>query len=426
MGSKIEMCFQVKNMENVWNIRKKENLYFVLPEDHSKNDAIEKIFVRTAIIIYLYYEDSPENYYSYIDKIPQEIKTYIISSDQTVLQKIKQYAQGKKHISVMGKENRGRDVSALLVTARTIFLQYDYVCFVHDKRAKGVTDPDDFHLWVGNLWDNTLKSEEYIKNVLDALVGMDEIGLLVPSEPIGDEMNAWYANAWYGEYEETVKLARRLHVQANIERRYPPITLGTAFWCKTRALQKLFTISWSYSDFDEEPLPETGTLSHAVERIFAYVAQDAGYKTGMVMTCSYAAQLLSSAQDKMQGTYHFLSCEMNIPNYRELKKQERCRKAFREFADRNASIFLYGAGTIGKKCLKILQYLQISPEAVLVSKVEGASRMLEGVQVIPFASLSKRGKKIGIIVAVGKRLNDEVRQLLDDAGYHNYICYIEI
>lgn len=413
-------------MENVWNIRRKENLYFVLAEDYAKNASIEKVFVRTAIIIYLYYEDSPGKYYSYIERIPQEIKTYIISSNPNVLREIERYAQNQKHISVIGKENRGRDVSALLVTARTIFFQYDYVCFVHDKKEKGLSGIADFNLWVRNLWDNTLKSEEYIKNVLDTLVSMDEIGILVPPEPVGDEMNAWYGNAWYGEYEETVKLAKRLQIQANIERQYPPITLGTVFWCKTKALKKLFAVPWNYCDFCEEPLPETGTLSHAVERIFAYAAQDAGHKTGVVMTCSYAAQLLSSVQDKMQGTYNFLSCEMEIPNYRELKKYERCVKIFRDFADRDVPIFIYGAGIIGKKCMKILQYLQIFPEAVIVSKAEDTHRMLEGIPVIPLASLRERGKEIGIIVAVGERLHEEVRQLLDAEGYHNYICYVDI
>ncbi len=37
-----------------------------------------------------------------------------------------------------------------------------------------------------------------------------------------------------------------------------------------------------------EPLPQDGTISHAIERIYPFVAQSAGYPPAVVMSKSYA------------------------------------------------------------------------------------------------------------------------------------------
>ncbi|WP_353937923.1 rhamnan synthesis F family protein, partial [Parabacteroides goldsteinii] len=39
------------------------------------------------------------------------------------------------HIKVIVVENRGRDVSALLVGCAPYISDYKYVCFVHDKKT---------------------------------------------------------------------------------------------------------------------------------------------------------------------------------------------------------------------------------------------------------------------------------------------------
>lgn len=412
-------------MDNVWNIRKKENLYYILPDDYVKDVSIDKVFSNTVIIVYLYYEDSVENYFRYLNEIPPEIKVYIISSNKQTLEAIRKYASDKGNITVMQKKNRGRDVSALLITARDIFLKYDYACFVHDKKGKKVSDINDVNLWIQNLWDNTLKSEAYIKNVLSTLVADDCLGLLVPPEPIGNNMNAWYANSWYKEYYGTVKLADQLGLNSRMDRRYPPITLGTVFWCKTKALKKLFDISWSYDDFQDEPLPEYQSFSYTVERIFAYVAQDVGYKTGIVMTPSYASILFSIVQAKMKDTYDFLKKELGINNYEAILRFEECIAAFQKFAACNIDVYVYGAGLRGQECIRVLKHIGCLPRAVIVTKAGADKETVAGIPIITINELDE-SKDIGIIVGVGKALNKEITAILDSKGYRNYICYVDI
>lgn len=68
----------------------------------------------------------------------------------------------------------------------------------------------------------------------------------------------------------------------------PVSAIGNCFWFKTKALSQLFNYTWNYQDFPAEPFPEDGTISHAIERIYSFVAQNNGYYTGILMENSYA------------------------------------------------------------------------------------------------------------------------------------------
>ena len=412
-------------MENVWSMRKKEKLYYILSEEFIPQKISTDILKKTAIVMYLYYAEDVQRYLKYLQEIPSEISVYIITSNKNALEIIIKYVNKMNNVTVIQKENRGRDISALLVTSKDIWFQYDYLCFVHDKRPKEYAYLPDFKRWIDNIWENMIKSEAYIVNVLQTLIENDEIGVLAPPEPIGEYMNAWYGNAWYEEYDKTVELSEKLKLNADIDIQYPPIALSTAFWCKTQALIKIFDISWNYTDFPPEPLPEYGTISHAVERIFPYVAQDAGYKTGIVMTSSYATNMLAYIQTEIKIVFDFLWDEMRIRHIADVKKFIKCKKAFKIFCDENEQIYIYGAGKIGEKCLHILDSIKVVPEAIVVSDLETNVKMVGKIPVISLEMLDKQ-KDCAIIVTVGKRFTNEVKQKLISGGFNNFICYVDI
>ena len=73
------------------------------------------------------------------------------------------------------------------------------------------------------------------------------------------------------------------------ERRQPVAPLGTMFWFRPQALRKLFEHPWRYEDFTQEPVPVVdGDMMHAVERIYPFVAQDAGYYSAWGLTDAFA------------------------------------------------------------------------------------------------------------------------------------------
>lgn len=59
---------------------------------------------------------------------------FVFSSQNAVLARVGVEFRDRKNYRAILKNNRGRDISALLVAGREFFTEYDYVCFIHDKR----------------------------------------------------------------------------------------------------------------------------------------------------------------------------------------------------------------------------------------------------------------------------------------------------
>ena len=60
-----------------------------------------------------------------------------------------------------------------------------------------------------------------------------------------------------------------------------------------QGIEKIFEYAFKGEDFPAEPMPVDGTISHAIERIWPYVAQEAGYYSAHILNpYSIAAQYI--------------------------------------------------------------------------------------------------------------------------------------
>ena len=80
----------------------------------------------------------------------------------------------------------------------------------------------------------------------------------------------------------------------------PVAAYGGMFWFRPHALRKLFEEKWEWEEFNEEPYHRDGGLSHVLERLIAYTAQDARYITKHVMCLDQAAHNYSWLEYKLQ------------------------------------------------------------------------------------------------------------------------------
>lgn len=409
------------SMKNIRDIRHDKNLYFILPEDVeiSRISCYEDV----AVIVYLYYEDSLEKYLPYVDKIPEKISIYIVSSNEELCQPTLEYIHLNKNkkIKLIRKKNRGRDISALLVACREICMEHKYFCFVHDKKKKEIVPAADFDLWIENLWGNSLAGEKYISNVLNIFETNNKIGILAPPEPIGTYMNAWYTNNSWGKinFKLACQLAKELQLNCDLDIQKSPITLGTVFWARSDALKKLFEKEWKYEDFDDEPLGEE-TISHAIERIFGYVAQDAGYDTGTVMRSTYGERLLSYTQENFTYIYQMFRNDYGLCNVKEFFKK---RNDIYEFCTKNKNVYLYGAGIVGKRCLHLLRSGGYEPAGFIITKANCINQQIEGIAVKSLEDMSNI-EDAGVIIAVGKKLEMDLEKNLILKNMKNYIKYL--
>lgn len=401
-------------MKNVFEERIDKELYIIL--SNSKEEQIgQDVIKNTAIFIYLYYDSSIKKYLNYISNIPNDIDTFIISSKESLLTQLKNICSSRTNLFFVKKPNVGRDVSALLVTCKNDIMRYKYFCFVHDKNEKFRDQKELISSWVENLWVNTLENDIFIKNVIYYFETHSNLGILAPIEPIERySMDFWCAN-----YENTVELAHKLKLEAaNLSKSYQPVTLGTCFWARTEALEKLFSYDWKYSDFVLEPMPDDGTISHAVERIFPYVSQNAGYQTGTVINQSYAPKLIAELYENWFEMGAFVRKKFGIASLEELKryKTECMDNGILDYCKRYKNIYIYGAGRKARDSKHYFDSLGIKICGFLVTDISAQKDdNIEELQVIQVDKCKLN--EAGIIVATNKDYWNEISDYLRALNY---------
>ena len=128
-------------------------------------------------------------------------------------------------------------------------------------------------------------------NVLCEFENDPYLGILCPPFPAhGLYFMNMCSGGWGPNFENTKKLLKEtLKLDVPIAGEESPIApYGSVFWFRPKALAPLFDHGWQHTDFPPEPLPQDGTISHAIERVYPFVAQAAGYYPAVVMSRDYA------------------------------------------------------------------------------------------------------------------------------------------
>lgn len=222
-----------------------------------------------------------------------------------------------------------------------------------------------------------------------------------------------------GNYEATVDLARKLHLSIEIdENDWDLVALSSSLWFRTDAMKKLFAYPWKYNDFPEEPMPNDGTISHAIERIFGFVSVDAGWNIGTIMTTEYAANTIEQLQEKMIVTYDWLSERRVICNTVQLEDYGQAINLIEKAFSHTSNVYLYGAGVYGRRYLERMHLWGYEPRGFLVSNGRKSDfcndyLVYELNDVDPHSDYE-------ILISVNYDKQDEIVRYLKDNGYYNY------
>lgn len=411
-------------MDNVYDIKFQNNLNFILPMKHRLEGPC---FIgqrkKIVILVHLHYLDTVGLYLKYMEEIPSNIQILITTSSDEVKEALWKTKFGKQNnCKIIQKPNRGRDISAFLVTCREEILKYEYICFLHDKKEKCELYKKDTEEWIRCLWENMIGSMEYIHNILMTFYENPNLGLLVPPSPLSEHFPTAYVNAWYKNFYRTKKLAEQLDLACDLNESKSPITLGSVFWAKVSALKKLFDIEWKYEDFDEEPLKNEGTISYAIERILAYVAQDAGFETGWAMTDRYAGERIEYMHMVLKKAFDRLSASVGVLRISELDSYESRSRKLLDFVSRYECFYIYGAGIWGKRCLAMLKDIGKTPKAFLVSNMDQNPNYIQDISVYPVSKINLN-ESCGVIIAVSEQYQNEIIDLIKQKDVNNFNIY---
>lgn len=273
------------------------NLNYVLSSEFS--DKVQTNDKKIALIMHIYYEDLIDYCLKYAQSMPAGTDIYIVSSKQSVLDLCEEKSSllPEYNFIYRKKNNRGRDVSAYLVTCADVFENYDYVCCMHDKKTSTAEYSIIGEEFSNHCFECNLKSGNYVKNVINKFNENDMLGLLCPpaiefasSRTIGKELA--------GNRDASINLYKYLNICIPFDE-HPVALFGSMFWIRGKAIAPLFRHKWEYEDFPPEPLPPNGTISHVIERIYPAIVQEAGYTTGWIIPQDYAEIYINNLQHEL-------------------------------------------------------------------------------------------------------------------------------
>lgn len=288
----VDLIWQnILRTENMADIKRNLHLTYILPTDTLINQGISEPKTKLALIMHIYFEDLIEYCYNYACFVPEYTDIYITTDTDKKKERIENMFCNLRcnvcKISVI--QNRGRDVSALLVASQDIIMQYDYVCFAHDKKVSQLDSMIKGESFSYHCFENILHNNNYIRNIIHTFESNPNLGLLTPPPPYHADYYPTISFEWGYNYDCTVSLADKLGLKIDISPDKEPIApLGTMFWFRPNVMKTLFDVNWDYEDFPSEPNDTDGTLLHAIERIYPFVVQNSGYYSAWLMNDKYA------------------------------------------------------------------------------------------------------------------------------------------
>ncbi len=306
---------------NMDDIKKELHLNYILPRDqqlpklseHPKPYKDNSGRKRVAVMMHLYYPDLVDYMLKYAANMPADADLIITTPNPKTEQLAREKSKALKlhQVIVLPMENRGRDVSAVLVALKPYLYHYRYICFVHDKKT---TQTKPYANGVGFAYkcmECNLGSTDYIENIIETFDRNPRLGMLMPPSPNHGSFYQIVSQEWCSNFANTCALAYKLGLQVNVDGNKEPISpLGTMFWFRPEALSALIDYPWTYEDFPPEPNGFDGTLLHAVERVYGFVVQHEGFYPAWVMHDNFASLEYTNV--------HFAFRELNkvlLPKY---------------------------------------------------------------------------------------------------------------
>lgn len=275
---------------------------YVLPSE-DENRTVEREQqdtgrIRVALVMHLYYMDLLKESFHYASSMPEDTDLYIFTSSPKNEKPIRDCFQTLRNpLTVRATQNRGRDIGSMLIESRELQERYDLICFYHDKKSNHISPHTAGSSFAYTTAECVLSSKAYVRNVIALFEKKPYLGMLSGPTPKHGNFLSMIGAEWGTNYSRTKELAEKLGIRVPMsEDHIPAIGLGDVFWYRTKAMEPMFRKKWTYEDFPEEPVGMDGTILHAIERLYPFAVQEAGYLPGRVMPDHMASLELFSLE----------------------------------------------------------------------------------------------------------------------------------
>lgn len=227
---------------------------------------------RVAVACHMFHPDLSSEFREYLSQIPGKLDLiFSTDTDEKRIEIVQAFTGWRKgEVDVRIVANRGRDIAPKLIAYGDMYENYDLVLYIHSKRNSHFVDGTG---WRHYLLHNLAGSPAISASIIDAFGRDSRLGIVMPQH--------WDALQrrldWGDNFFIARALARRMGISLS-PGHVVDFPSGSMFWARPAALRPLLDLGWRVEDFPSEMGQLDGTPAHAVERLFLYVCEAAGYR----------------------------------------------------------------------------------------------------------------------------------------------------
>jgi lipopolysaccharide biosynthesis protein len=239
--------------------------------------------LRIAAACHVFYPDLSAEFRDALDRIPGRVDVVLSTDTDAKRAEIARAFAGWENgeVDVRIVANRGRDIAPKLTAYGDLRDRYDLVLYLHSKRHIS-RNPDGSVLNDGSDWRRYLLhtlagSPAIVGSILEAFHRDPRLGIVMAQhwEPVRDWIN------WADNFFVARNLARRMGVRLTPGHAID-FPSGSMFWARPATLGPILDLGLRAEDFPGEADQEEGTVAHAVERLFLFACEAAGYRWAKV------------------------------------------------------------------------------------------------------------------------------------------------
>jgi lipopolysaccharide biosynthesis protein len=225
----------------------------------------------TGVMLHAFYLDQATIIKDLLQNVPFQFSTFITTDTAEKEAELRSMFANWTHgpVEVLVTANRGRDLGPRFAALRNVHSEFEFVLYVHTK--KSLPNPE-VKYWATELFQNLIGSRQTVLSIFSMFQANPRLGIVAPRyfPPIRPFVK------WGPNFDNCLHIANQMNIQIS-ERQSIDFPAGSMFWARTAALRPLLNLNLSTSDFDAERGQRNGTLAHAIERMFFFSCELAGF-----------------------------------------------------------------------------------------------------------------------------------------------------
>lgn len=374
--------------QNVADLQRSLRLQYVIAPACGKGCS-EK---RVAIAVFVKHREAAEDVLEYLKRLEAHHSVKIISEDSGLLESYQAYGMECVRGS-WGDQRLFRELSA-----------YDFVCVLHDADMTSDIQPScTGKSYFYNIWENLLKDSGHVAGVLETFGREPRLGFLASPQPNFASYFGEYGKEWDGKFAGCAGAIRNLRLNCQAVSWRAPFRVTEDFWIRGHILKRLEGLR----EEDSAYLPY----------LWSYLAQDAGYYSGIVESQEYAAMNGANLQHYL--TRMAADVRKAYGGFQDFAGWEEAvvGAAAREFCERHSRIWVYGTGHFAGRYQDKLSHVA----GYIVSDGHDRAEDFDGLPVAYLSEISVP-EECGIVLCMDERNQAQVIPLLEERGIRNYFC----